>query len=438
MNKKVINILFISHLFPPVGGAGVQRSSKFVKYLPEFGFNPIVITSAVAGSNKWTPADSSLETDLNEETRIYRLPNEPAFQVTSNTKENPTRTAALLKLADQAINTHKISLVYVSLSPFGDLAAAKLIGRKHSLPVVADLRDPWAFDEFQSYRSFLHRYKEKSAMNRALKDLDFVIMNTPTSANLVKNQLKDLNTNRIEWITNGYDKEDFDTKKTVQVLDTTKFNIVHTGTFHTEYAIRQNKNRLINLLLGRTHRGINVSGRTPIYLFQAIQNIRKNRPLIGNRIQVTLAGVSNNEEKELSRQYGLNDITSITGYIDHSKSINFLKSADLLFLPLHNLPKSDLSSIVPGKAYEYLASGKPILAALPNGDAKSFIDSAGTGLFCDPTDVSSIENRIIEAFEAWQCESTPLKPNLRFIQQFERRNLTKRLAEVFRRSLETT
>lgn len=419
-----------------MGGAGVQRSSKFVKYLPEFDFKPIVITSAVAGSNKWTPTDLSLKTDLAEETEVHRLPENPDNQVTSNTKENPKRTEALFQLANKLFGENKISLVYVSLSPFGDLEAAKKIAIRHSVPLVADLRDPWALDEFQSYRSSIHRSLEKKRMGQALIGVDFIIMNTPTSARLLKINYPHLNADRIGWITNGYDQEDFKEGNEVNLLDQSFFNIVHTGTFHTDYALRQKKQKYINILLGRTYPGIDYSGRTPIYLFQAIEKIRREKPEIGKRIKLTLAGVSSDTEEALSSQYGINEITKITGYINHSQSIGFLKSADLLFLPLHQISNKGSSSIVPGKTYEYLASGKTILAAVPEGDAKQFVIDSGTGLICKPTDVENIKSKILNAYEAWENNRSIVSPKFSFIKQFERRNLTERLANVFRKTLE--
>ncbi|MCH6257876.1 glycosyltransferase [Puniceicoccaceae bacterium K14] len=428
---KATDIIFITHFFPPIGGAGVQRSSKFVKYLPEFDFRPLVLTSQLHKISRWSPKDESLVLDVKNNNSIFRLPEDADTLPKDNTAENPSRTKAIYKLGLQIAKENNPKLIYVSISPFGDLCGAIKLSKELNLPLIADLRDPWALDEFQTYRSFYHKRKAIEAMHSSLVECDSIIMNTPTATDSLKSNFPDFTSKKIFTITNGYDQEDFEHSQSKGELCSDKFNIVHSGTFHTAYAIKQRKRKLLDIALGRRTRGIDVKGRTPYYLFEALKNIQKTAPEKFTKIATTFTGVTAAEDEKLIDSYNLNSTVNSTGYINHQKNIHLLKSANLLFLPMHGLPSNVSASIVPGKTYEYLASNIPILAAVPSGDTKTFIEDSNSGYTCNPSDVSRIEKIIIQEFDKWQEGHPSHNGNLNYIQRFERKELTKKLADAF-------
>jgi glycosyltransferase involved in cell wall biosynthesis len=112
------------------------------------------------------------------------------------------------------------------------------------------------------------------------------------------------------------------------------------------------------------------------------------------------------------------------GYSPHSQSIEAISTADLLFLPLHALPGGQRSRIVPGKTYEYLASGRPILAAVPDGDAADFVRDAGAGAVVGPTDVAAILNAIVQAHE----NPAPTRTIDSSVERFDRLQLATQLS----------
>jgi hypothetical protein len=106
-----------------------------------------------------------------------------------------------------------------------------------------------------------------------------------------------------------------------------------------------------------------------------------------------------------------------------------MRSADLLFLPMHDIAPGRRATIVPGKTYEYLASGRPILAAVPAGDARDMLAGSPQARMCRPGDSAAIEAIIRAEVARWQ-EAGPVRtevvPDL--LARFDRRRLAGELA----------
>ena len=124
-------------------------------------------------------------------------------------------------------------------------------------------------------------------------------------------------------------------------------------------------------------------------------------------------------------------VTRLHGYVSHEKTLELLRTADLLFLPMQDLPVGVRATIVPGKTYEYLATGRPILAAVPEGDARTCLAEAGTGVICGPGDVDDMVRILRDQLERFRLGLPP--PELRHdvASRYDYRHLTRALAEVF-------
>ena len=119
------------------------------------------------------------------------------------------------------------------------------------------------------------------------------------------------------------------------------------------------------------------------------------------------------------------------GYLSHAESIQLMRSADLLFLPMQNLPAGRRSSTVPGKTYEYIASGRPILAAIPDGDAHDILTDRGESV-CRPDDVEAMMEIVGRHAHGSVNGSGPI---VEAPERFEYRRLARSLAGIFKRML---
>jgi hypothetical protein len=108
-----------------------------------------------------------------------------------------------------------------------------------------------------------------------------------------------------------------------------------------------------------------------------------------------------------------------------------IKSANLLFLPMHGIADGHRSTTVPGKLYEYIASGRPILAAVPEGDAKDFLMNTGLAYITRPDDDNSLLGGLKEIYYDWKNNTHKYNPNWDYISKFDRKDITKLLADVF-------
>jgi glycosyltransferase involved in cell wall biosynthesis len=197
---------------------------------------------------------------------------------------------------------------------------------------------------------------------------------------------------------------------------------------HTDLGHRQHRTAALRRLLGGATRGVDILPRSPVFLIEAVERVRRERPDVAERLELHFAGVLSPRDLAAAHK---SPATKIHGFVPHAESIGLMRSADLLFLPMHDLPDGVRATVVPGKTYEYLASGRPILAAVPQGDAHDLLTAAGTALLCRPNDIDGMAAAIVEAYERRRSESPLTAPPADLLQRYEYRNLARDLASVF-------
>jgi glycosyltransferase involved in cell wall biosynthesis len=137
-------------------------------------------------------------------------------------------------------------------------------------------------------------------------------------------------------------------------------------------------------------RDVDHAPHSPVFLLAALDWLVERRPELRDRIRLHLVGPLTIREKDALDQARCRDLVEAHGYLPHEESLAFVRSADALFLPLHRLPRGGRATILPAKLYEYLASGRPILAAVPDGDARDLLGSVDWTVRCAPDDVEGM------------------------------------------------
>jgi glycosyltransferase involved in cell wall biosynthesis len=435
-NKYMPHVLVVAYHFPPVGGAGVQRISKFIKYLENYNYFCTVIRGPVNGK---VENDKTLLADIPKTCKIVNVDEninnykinfikKVIVKLKFTNKFSYWWNEQVLKKGAELTSEFKFDLIFCTMSPFESAKPVCLLSKKTGVPWVADLRDPWALDEVFVYSSFLHRYIDKVKMYRSLNSAERIIMNTPTAMKICKRVFPKITQKKVVSITNGYDSEDFVFQKGIE---NKKFQIVHAGFLHTETGFEVRRKKKYYQLFGKIMPGVDFLSRSHYYLLKAIEQLIMNKPNLKENIEIVLVGSLSSIDKEIVDASTVKNLFKFKGYLGHAETIKMLINSDLLFLPMHIPGKQKRASIVPGKTYEYMATGRPILAAVPEGDARDFLKKRGNVYVCSPNDVVAITKAIQDVYENKFNNKLISKWDEDYVAQFERNELTKKLARLF-------
>jgi glycosyltransferase involved in cell wall biosynthesis len=263
-------------------------------------------------------------------------------------------------------------------------------------------------------------------MKKSLSDSSLVIMNTPESAERFTREFPDLGV-RVTHITNGYDAEDFRDRNDRPGRDF--FRIVHAGAFHTDAGLRQRRLRKVYNALGRTEEGVELLCRSHFYLMKAVDRWFEIDPEVREKVKLEFVGVPSSGDLSIVENSSAKDRVEFLGYLSHGDSLSKVMEANLLFLPMHGIHSGARATIVPGKSYEYMASGRPILGAVPKGDCRDFLERTGSAYTCDPHDIDGLVNALRQEFENWSENRPRTVSDPGFVENFERQVLTEKLAK---------
>jgi glycosyltransferase involved in cell wall biosynthesis len=430
-------VLLIAYYFPPIGGAGVQNTLKLVRYLPEFGYEPIVVTGPGEASGRWTPKDDSLTAEISELAEVVRISEaEPSPGAWGARSKRWLRTSTAwdkwwtrgVVAAVQEGNCADV--VLASMSPYETARPANRLAKRLGVPWVAALRDPWALDEMLVFPSAFHRWLERREMDSVLRKANRVVMNTPQAAKELSRRWS-VGAPPIHVITNGFDSADF-AGPGPSARTESRFRIAHTGYLHTSTRRGSGDESGWRRALGGAVEGVDISTRSHRVLLDAVNRILEDDPALLADIEVLFAGNLTPEDLEVIREC---PAARAVGYLSHGESVELIRSADLLFLPMQNLPPGSRSTIVPGKTYEYLASGTRILGAVPNGDARDLLIESGNAVLCRPDDSESMREALLAEIAAWREHRNTAGVSEDFLRRYDRRELAGQMADVLDRAV---
>ncbi|RNC85579.1 MAG: glycosyltransferase [Balneola sp.] len=411
------SVLFILYYFPPMGGSGVQRPLKFIKYLREFGWNPIVICPEPGAYHSF---DESLQKELDEmEIEIHRVRGNTPLHRTGKRKlvfptwlESFLRKISLFfwlpdnkkgwinegyKKAQQLLRKGDIDLIFASAPPYSNLMLADKLKRIFDIPLIMDFRDDWLNSHFINYPSRFHYSRMRSLESKTIENADCLI----TINKYIADSLSSRCSTRIEIIPQGFDSEDFSVLPKLN-SDPKKISFLYSGTFYVQ------------------------SG--PGIFLEAMSRFIEENPKYSSVIELHFQGFLSERDRKLIEAKGLSDVTVYYGQVNHKEAVKNLLIADVLWM--NNNHKKRPEAISFGKTYEYMASKKPVLALLPEGDAKETLKNYGKAFISNPESVNDVYSNIEKVIKHLEEETMP-QTNDEFVLKFDRKVLTAQLAELF-------
>ena len=427
MNLEPKKILIISYYWPPAGGPGVQRWLKFVKYLPDFGIQPIVY---VPENPTYPIVDEKLVKEVSDKAIILKHTIFEPYQLASLFSKNKTKKISSgiipnqkkqsfldktflwirgnLFIPDARVFWVKPSVAFLekyiventidTIVTSGPPHSLHLIGlelkQKLNLKWFADFRDPWTTIGYhKSLR--LSRFaakKHKTLERQVLNTADTIIVTSKTT----KTEFEAITSKPISVITNGYDTEEVGK----QTLDL-KFSLAHIGSFLSE--------------------------RNPLILWESLVELITEIPDFKSHLEIKLIGAVSQEVLETIQQFGLNVYLNNLGYVSHVEAIAHQRKSQVLILIEIN--SADTKSIIPGKLFEYMVSNRPIIAIGPrDSDFSEIITNTNTGVFFDYSEKLKLKRVILDFYN--QFLEGKLQSNGVGLQNYSRRNLTRNLVEL--------
>lgn len=423
----------LSYWFPPSGGAGTQRIAKACKYLPTYGWCPLVLSSTPSPDAHAPTLDTSLLSDTSG-VEVVRVPHgrvglrRRLFDGLRFRLDMDGWVDRALPVALSLARNRRPRAVLTSLSPFSGWRIGAAVQRSLGVPWVLDLRDPWALDGWRSWPTPLHLAWDIHRMTHALRQADVVLANTPEAA---KEYLRlGVHEHRLAVLPNGFDEEDC-ARSEGAPPPSDRFTLLHVGTLHSASGPPGlSRNGPLSWRMRQVAR----LARSGHHLFQAIALLRSRSPELADRLNVRLVGHVDPSHHDLARTLGIESNLTFRGYVDHQEALREIASANALFVPLHGTPPGERALVVPAKLYEALSSGKPLLAALPAGDGADLVQLLRAGSLVDPCDAEAMARTLgewvgnPETARSDESRRGALAP-------FGRRRLAKALGQVLDRAV---
>ena len=422
-------VLIITYHWPPSGGITVLRCLKIAKYLRDFGWEPIIFTAENAA---YQYLDFSNEKDIPEGLEIHKVPitepinafkffsgrkkNAPLQNITANSSRKKTIIDKLgmwvrgnffipdarfmwikpsVSYLSDYLKNNPVDAIFTDGPPHTNTVIGMRLSQRFGIPWLADFQDPWTQVD---YYSELYIGKRADKKHNALEQEVFNTAKKITIASPAwKTDLESIGARNVDVLYYGYDEADFEG---FQSIKNDVFTIVHAG------------------LLG--------SDRNPIGFFESLGKLIEQHPDLAANIQIQLAGEVDYSVQQTIEANGLAQVTKYFGMISRQEVLNLYAASSLLLLPVNKA--ANAKGRIPGKLFELLRTGKPMVVFGPDdGDVKHLVEEKRRGSSFEYMDITSIGMYLEKVLLKSEFEN--FDPSLS-VEEFSNRKLTEKVAHL--------
>lgn len=430
-------VLIITYYWPPSGGSGVQRWLKMSKYLPENGWQPVVYTAEDA---EYPVEDPSLQNDVVPESEVIRRPIVEPYtfykrflgirksekvkagfinegKKKSGWKENISVwirgnffipdarcwwVRPSVKFLSKYLKEHPVDAIISTGPPHSMHLIAKALHEKMHIPWVADFRDPWTeifyFDSLKLSKRSLR--KHKNLEKQVLTEADKVVAVGWHEAD----DLENLGAKNVQVVTNGFDNECVNSE--IRFERNEKFTITYTG------VLLPNESFVI---------------------WDALNELCGENSEFANNLKIKLIGHIDGKVRSYIAEKNLESKVENVEYMQHTQVLEYQRKSDLLLLLVPIAMKAEC--ILTGKLFEYLASGRPVLAIAPeNGDVARVLKETACGVIVDFNDKEKMKSVIMDFYQKYKDNQLVTKQS-DLVERFSRRNLAKEYVKLLNQTI---
>ena len=433
-------LLILCYFYPPLAGGGVHRVLGFTRHLPAHGW---ACTVVCAGEEDYWVRDETLARDVPEGTEVIRASGGSALAALlrlgrgrRSARRSRRAFAGLRALSDwwllpdsyvgwagraagaaaRRIAGGGVDAVLSSSPPDSAHLAALALRRRFRLPWVVDFRDPWVGLQFRTPPTRWHRARQAAMERSVLASADLVLAASRTHADDLRRRSGGSGdpdavtlSGRLELLPNGYEPAvaapDHVPVTTAGPDPTDFFTLVFTGT-------------------------LSQMPDADVFL-ESLHDLLARRPEARRRVRAHLAGPFEGSHADRATALGLTGIVHFTGSLAHEATRDLQRRADLLLLWK---PRGvGYRTMVPGKLYEYLDAGPPVLAMLEQDDEAAGLVRLAGGEVVPPGDRAPTTDAIERRYLAWKDGRRARAPRPAWLEEHTRAALAARLAGLLDR-----
>lgn len=374
MSKTVLIVAFD---FPPSSSAAVQRTLKMADYLKDFGWQAVILT---AKENAYEATEDSQNIPEHVKGHVYRT---AAFDVHNHLSIKgkhfnwmkgidrwSTWIPGAISCGKKLLHKYQFDAIFSTAPiPSAHIIASKLAA-KSGIPWVADYQDPMAYlyEPTSKIRKFLHKHIDTKVTSSA----SALVFATKQAMNLYQNAFPNAKESIFHFVENGFDETNFEllngyTPKTPTPFSSNKFSFYYSGVLYP-------------------------NGRDPIPVFRAIAKLVDNKQLDTDKFEVIFQGSGTGEKfNNLLQELEIKNMIKFMPSVPYIDSLHNMINSDALML----IQDKVFNLQVPGKLYEYIRTGKPILAITPDQSATAEVANKAHNSFI-ATESDAIAQQILQ------------------------------------------
>jgi glycosyltransferase involved in cell wall biosynthesis len=450
------HVLFISYVFPPSIEMGARTCAQIARYLPLYGWKPVVLTIDESYIEKRYLKESP--TAANEEpfdlvirtkplphafdlyrwirstfsTRLERPLTEATGHSTGKHETTPKQKSglrlwllSLLSIPDmytgwlipavlagwRGIRRTKAEAIFSSGPYWTNHLIAYCLMRLTGLPWVVHYRDPWVVGYFQGAFTTKLEFRIGSWLERMTVERSAsVVCVTEEHCEILRTSYPQVPADKFVAIPNGFDGAEW-----MELDKQIATDAQSQSTVRDKFVI--------------TYAGKLYINRSPMPVFRALRTLIDRGEIAPDRVRVDLIGWCETSEgrsiADLITETGLDGCVNLVGLLKHDETLQRLAQSDLLLLLAEALTMQ-----VPGKTFEYLKSGRPTLALTSKGAVANLIRQTCGGWAIDPADDEGVLNVVRQCYRDWSAGRAPRAPDPTIVASYDRRVTTAKLGEL--------